>query len=165
MVTFIHKYDNTRPILQESFQQTPINYSDVKNLKGNIVSLQNNDSGMPAWIVSGRWKMIEIPSGNATRDLLFSANLTTVNIDGMTERKYRLSEFKVSDVDLKNRTAIIKGFTTMTTLGDKSSGTSVTNIPVILKIFNIRTILIEIDKRINSYISSSPIFGTVTDQG
>jgi hypothetical protein len=168
LVTFVHKYDNSRPILQESFQQVPINYSDLKNLKGNIISLQNNESGLPAWIVSGRWKMIDAPGSNLTANTLFSANLTTVSIYGTDENKYRLSEFKISDSNLKNRTATIRGLITMTTLGEKTSRSvnpTVTEIPITLKIFNVRTIMIKIDQRIKTNISNYPIFGTVTDQG
>jgi hypothetical protein len=167
VITFVHKYDNTRPILQESFQQIPINISDIENLKGNIVSLQNNDSGMPAWIISGRWKIIETPNDNTTGNKLFSANLTMVRTDGTSEHRHRLSEFTSSGVELKNRTATINGFTTLTTLGsDASSGipnTPIKNLPIIIKIFNLRTITIDIDKsKINHHFGNSPIFGTVT---
>lgn len=166
-VTFIHKYDNTRPILQESFQQTPINLSDIEDLKGNIVSLQNNDSGMPAWILSGRWKLTETPTSNASKGLSFSANITMVRTDGTDDHKHRLSEFKLSDVILKNRTATVSGYATMTTFGaETSSGisnTPIKEIPVSIRIFNIRTITIDIDKsKTSSHFGNSPVFGTVT---
>lgn len=43
IVTFAHNYDNSRPVLRQSFEDT-ININDIKDLKGNIVSLQFNKS-------------------------------------------------------------------------------------------------------------------------
>ena len=64
--TFNHKYDNSRPLAQEVIeQQRPINASEIMNLKGSIVSLQNDDSGAPEWILSGRWQ-IEPKTANST---------------------------------------------------------------------------------------------------
>ena len=38
--TFDHKYDYTRRMFKESFEELPVALSDIKNLKGNLVSLQ-----------------------------------------------------------------------------------------------------------------------------
>jgi hypothetical protein len=89
---------------------------------------------------------------------------------GTTDDKHRLSEFKLSYVDFKNGTVIVNDHVTMTTLGaDKLSGIgnpSIKDIPILIKIFNVRTITIGIDKnKINSHFGNCPIFGTVTDQG
>ena len=66
--TLNHNYDNSRPLAQEvAEQQRPINASEIMNLKGTVVSLQNDDSGVPEWILSGRWQ-IEPKTTNSTKN-------------------------------------------------------------------------------------------------
>ena len=55
--TFNHKYDYSRPTPQETSGQVIISNSDLEDLNGNLISLHNNGSMIPAWIVSGRWEI------------------------------------------------------------------------------------------------------------
>jgi len=86
--TFNHKYDYSRSLFQDSFGLRPVNISDIKNLKGNIINLQNDGSMIPAWIVSGKWKIFEIPSDNNitnasnTQNLKFNASITMTSLYG-----------------------------------------------------------------------------------
>ena len=57
--TFNHKYQ--QPSAQTLGLQS-INMSDLNNLKGEVVSIQNNASNYPEWIVTGRWKIFPASS-------------------------------------------------------------------------------------------------------
>ena len=58
LATFSYPNERTKLAAGESFQEIP----PIGQLKGTIVSIQNNDSGTQSWIISGRWKIIETPA-------------------------------------------------------------------------------------------------------
>ena len=55
--TFNHEYDYTRRIIGESVEAVPISLSDLKNLRGDIISVQVDKSNTPLWILSGKWRI------------------------------------------------------------------------------------------------------------
>ena len=61
-VTFTYQYGNTNQI---AGQDKSGMLSEIKNFKGNIVGVQNNDSGIQMWIISGRWKLTDAPVTHA----------------------------------------------------------------------------------------------------
>ena len=72
-VTFAYQYGSTNQI---AGQDKSGMLSETKNFKGNIVSVQNNDSVTQMWIISGRWKLTETPvtsANNSTQNAGFSA--------------------------------------------------------------------------------------------
>ncbi len=92
----------------------------IGQLKGTIVSIQNNDSGTQSWIISGRWKIIETPATGAntsTKNTGFSANLTMIKIDGTGSHRHRLTDFKLSDLHFKNGIYTLSGKVTLITQG------------------------------------------------
>ncbi len=170
LVTFTYQYDSTKQIVGESFQQKPGMFSEIKNLKGNILSVQNNDSGTQTWIISGRWKLSETPATSAntsTQNASFSANLTMIRIDGTNSHKHRLTDLKLSGLDFKNGTATVSGRITLTTEGNNEvsnlGSQPIIGIPVKIQIFNMRAITIDIDKnKVNNHFGNLPIYGIVT---
>ena len=68
--TFAHKYDISRPILRQSFEDIisskKIQLNDINGLKGNIISLQYNKSSMPVATISGKWQITEVHSQQYT---------------------------------------------------------------------------------------------------
>ncbi|HEX9317875.1 MAG TPA: hypothetical protein VF884_02965 [Nitrososphaeraceae archaeon] len=169
--TFDHKYDIARPIFQQSFEGRPINISDLKILKGNIVSLQYNGSESPAWILSGRWKLVVLDNNNTNYvkpDIRFTSNITMTNLDGTDSHKHKLTDFKLLNIEFKNRTAIINGTISLVTIGEESQssnlGQSISGVPISIKIMNIRTIGIYIDKdMVKHHFGESQIYGTVAE--
>ena len=141
----------------------------LKNLNGNIVSLQINDSFAPAWIMTGRWALNSMPNTGNNSDepnLKFNANLTMANVDGSNSHRHRLANFKLSDMTFQNRTAILGGTIALTTAGEEIKGfnkTRVNQIPVVIKIMNLHTISIDLNKNMTKgHFGDSPIFGKVT---
>ena len=165
--TFNHKYDNSRPIVQETSGQVPITVSDLEDLKGNIISLHGNGSIIPAWIVSGKWKIAESPSNSTnttTGNIKFNASITMTSIDGTNSHRHRLADFKLSNIMFQNKSATING-----TISFISSGSnigipeeSLKQIPISINIMNLRTISINMDnKMIKQHFGNSPIYGKI----
>ena len=166
--TFGHQYDYTRRIFRESFEEVPIALSDIKNLKGNIVSVQVDASNIPTWISYGRWK-INDPSANSTNNnssgLKLTANITMVSTNGSSEHRHRITDFKLTNLTFTDKSAIIQGNAAMISSGRGSMGfeTVITDLPITAKIENLRAISIDIDKNIvKQRFGKLPIFGTVT---
>ena len=163
--TFNHKYDYSRPLIGESLELKPINISDIKNLKGNIISLQNNGSIIPAWIISGKWNTLISDNNNETsnQNINFTANITMAKVDGTNTHMHKLRDFKLSNIMFQNRTSIINGTVTLTTTNGKVGiPISLSGVPVDIKITNLGTISIDIDrKKVYNHFGDSPIYGTV----
>jgi hypothetical protein len=166
--TFNHKYDYSRGRIEASFEQRAVNLSDIKNLKGSIVSLQNNDTSIPAWIVSGKWK-INVNSTNMTannnpEDLKFTATLSMTDINGISSHKHRFTDFKLTKIDFEKRNSTIDGTITLITSEDKQGiiDKSLASIPVHIKIINLRTVMVDIDKElVKHHFGNTPIYGKV----
>lgn len=168
--TFNHKYDFSRPLLQ-AIEQPSINISDLLNLKGNLISLQNNASNIPAWIVSGKWKISEIQSNDTntnsnsnTTTGNIGINITMASIDGTNSHKHKLRDFKLSNMTFQNRNSIINGTISVVSSGDAKGilGDRLTGVPIGIKIMNLETIIIDLDNKIvKGHFGNSPIYGKV----
>jgi hypothetical protein len=163
--TFNHKYEVSRPSMQGSLESPSVNLSDIQNLKGNIISLQNNDTNNPAWVLSGKWRMVEIPGNNTntntnttaalTHNLKFNASITMTSIDGTYDHRHKLVDFKLSNITFQNRDVIINGTISVVTSGDPSKILGI-------KIMNLMTIIIDMDKKmVKEHFGNSPMYGKV----
>lgn len=164
VATFHHKYDYSRPLLQASLEQSPINFSGIKGMKGEITSLQYNGSILPTWIATGRWRIggVLINNTNSTsQNVNFSANITMTNMDGSITQKEKLTDFKLLTGVFYNRTAIINGTITLIMPAGQMKE-NLSRIPIGIKIMNLRTISIDVDKELaKGQFGSSPIYGKV----
>jgi hypothetical protein len=165
--TFNHRYQ--QPSAQTSEQQ-PINISDLNNLKGEVVSIQNNASNYPDWIVTGRWKIIQASSdsqsnANLSSDkIIFNASLTMASIDGMESHRHRLTDFNLTSIAIQNRNAVINGTISLVTLGyDKGNlDSNITGIPISIKIMNLETMSIQMDGKVaREHFGNSPIYAKI----
>jgi hypothetical protein len=166
--TFNHKYDNSRPIVQEKIEQRPINITDIMNLKGSIISLQYNDSSSPEWILSGKWETSPLMENNTNRtgtpQIKFTSTITMTSIDGIKTHKHRLTDFKPLSMSIQNRTAIINGTISLVTSEDnfRIIDKRLENVPVGISIKNITTISIDMDKNsVKQHFGNFPIYGKV----
>jgi hypothetical protein len=152
--TFDHKYDYTRRMFKQSFEELPVAFSDIKNLKGTLVSLQYNGSHAPAWILTGRWKISDSDVSNNDNSILkFTAN------------KHRLINFKLLNLSFSGSSATLRGTISFTTSGTDPTGisTPILNLPITIKIENLRTMNLDIDKKLVKYhFGESPIYGAVS---
>lgn len=165
--TFNHEYDYTRRIIGESFEEVPIGLSDVNNLRGNIISVQVDKSNSPLWILSGKWRIDDFgenKTNNNASSLKLSANITMVGTNGTGEHKHRLINFTLTNLTFSNRLAIMNGTASLVTTENEQLGVPamIMNIPITTKIENLRTISIDIDKKMsNHHFAETPIFGSV----
>jgi hypothetical protein len=165
-VTFTYQYGSTNQI---SGQDKSGMLSETKNFKGNIVSVQNNDSGIQSWIISGRWKLTEAPvtsANTSTQNSGFAANLTMIKIDGTSSHKHRLTDFKLSDLYFKDGIYTVSGKVTLTTQGKdepRFGDQPIIGVPVKIQIFNMHAITIDIDKnKVKNHFGNLPVYGIVT---
>jgi hypothetical protein len=165
--TFNHKYDNSRPLIQEKIQRA-VNLTDIMNLKGNIISLQYNDSTTPTWMLSGKWQIEPVSNNNTNTnttgkpEIKFSSVITMSSIDGEKTHKHRLTDFKLSNISFQNRTAIINGTVSLITSEDDSGllDKRLENVPIGISINNLNSIRIDIDKSsVKQHFGDSPIYG------
>jgi len=165
--TFNHKYDLSQTSAQ---QQQPINVTDIQNLNGNIVSLHKNDTSDPAWIVSGKWKLAQIPNidtnntnNSKIQNIKFNASMVMESIDGIDSHRHRITDFNLSNMTFHNRDVTIDGTVNLTSPGGKQTlDKEIPNIPIRIKIFNLMTIIIEMEnKMVKEHFGDSPIYGKV----
>lgn len=166
-VTFNHKYDNSRPIVEGTAGQAPISVSDLEDLKGNLISLHGNGSIFPTWMVSGRWSIAESPSNSTnttSSNIKFNANVTMASVDGTGVHRHKLTGFNLSNSIFHNKSATINGTVSFTSSGSNIGipEENFNNIPIIIKIMNLRTISINLDnKMVNQHFGNSPIYGKI----
>lgn len=166
-ITFNHEYDNSRPIVEGTAGQVPISVSDLEDLKGNLISLHGNGSIFPTWMVSGRWSIDQSPSNSintTSNNIKFNANVTMASVEGIGVHRHKLTGFNLSNILFHNKSATINGTVSFT-----SSGSNIgvpeedfNNIPIIIKIMNLRTISINIENNIvKQHFGNSPIYGKI----
>ena len=165
--TFNHTYQ--QPSAQ-TLEGRPINMSDLNNLKGEVVSIQNNASNNPEWILTGRWKIFQASSdsqsnANFTSDkITFNASLTMESIDGTESHRHRLTDFNLSKIALQNRNALINGTISLITLGyDRGNlDNNITGIPISIKIMNLETMSIQLDSKVvREHFGNSSIYAKI----
>src|SRR5689334_6461692 len=73
------------------------NKPNSNSLKGAITSIQNDQSGKPAWIVSGVFK-IDNYSNNSktTTSPILNATFYMIKLDGTSSHTHTVSDFKIT---------------------------------------------------------------------
>jgi hypothetical protein len=168
-------YDNSRIIAMMKRPHFEIRITNIPiiSAKGNIASLQDNETGKPLWILSGVWTMninntmqskqsqVDQASFNKTTSVIFHASFAMVNIiDGIEKHTYKISNFKIAgDGPINNAvSSTFNGTATITT--DKDL---IKNIPITVKIMKGRAISIWLPpKKGNDQFWNGPIYGDVT---
>ena len=141
---------------------------------GTISSIQNDESGTPAWILSGLWKGaltnmdksnpdFSTPTvSNNNKDNLptatFEAEFDMVKLNGSALHKHSIYNFTLADIskiDDKNYQA--NGTATVT-----MKDGPVNNVPLSIKSMNNNVISIWIDPtKVNNHFGNTPIFGLI----
>ena len=141
---------------------------------GTISSIQNDESGTPAWILSGLWKGaltnmdksnpdFSTPTvNNNNKDNLptatFEAEFDMVMLNGSALHKHSIYNFTLADiskVDDKNYQA--NGTATVT-----MKDGPVNNVPLSIKSMNNNVISIWVDPtKVNNHFGNTPIFGLI----
>ncbi|HEX2409104.1 MAG TPA: hypothetical protein VHJ38_18020 [Nitrososphaeraceae archaeon] len=141
---------------------------------GTISSIQNDESGTPAWILSGLWKGALTNMDKSNPDLstptvnnnnndnlptaTFEAEFDMVMLNGSALHKHSIYNFTLADiskVDDKNYQA--NGTATVT-----MKDGPVNNVPLSIKSINDNVISIWIDPtKVNNHFGNTPIFGLI----
>ena len=141
---------------------------------GTISSIQNDESGTPAWILSGLWKgaltnmdksspdfsapTVSNNNNNNLPTATFEAEFEMVMLNGSALHKHSIYNFTLADiskVDDKNYQA--NGTATVT-----MKDGPVNNVPLGIKSMNNNVISIWIDPtKVNNHFGNTPIFGLI----
>jgi hypothetical protein len=162
-------------IFTQSYQAAsyPQQYQRGNHTFGIISSMQNDESGQPAWIVAGHWTStlagnntvnVNQTTANTTRAPFggspFDMQIEMVRIDGSAGHTHSITNFVVANVSQPdNMTKVFNG--TSTASMEKGP---VTDIPTTIRIIGDKVISIWIDpSRIESHYGNTPIYGLVMD--
>lgn len=137
---------------------------------GTISSIQNDESGNPAWVVSGHWKANllsnqsnvssqgNIPSSSGPT---FNAAVEMIMLNGMAAHTHTITNFVLANTSMPNNmTRIFNG----TSTASMREG-PVTDIPTGISIMGDKVISIWLDpSKINNHFGNTPIYGTVMNE-
>ena len=138
----------------------------ANSLKGDFASIQNNQQGVPAWIVAGNWTMnlsgplpnsSSSPTVNATS---FDGSIRMVLLNGSSAHEHKLSDFKqtTSAYNATGNSTTFNGTMTVT-LRDGPHP----NVPASIKIMQDKTISVWFEPAsVDNHFGNTPIFGTVS---
>ena len=137
---------------------------------GAISSLQNDESGNPAWVVSGHWKANLLSNqsnvtsqGNRSSSSgpTFNASFEMIMLNGMAAHTHTITNFVLANTSMPNNmTRIFNG----TSTASMREG-PVTDIPTGITIMGDKVISIWLDpSKINNHFGNTPIYGTVMNE-
>ena len=160
-----------------SHQSNPATAFPQQNNSGNqtfgvISSIQNDESGRPAWVVTGHWTStllgdISVNTGQASGNTTtpfegspFNMQLEMVRFDGSASHTHSITNFVVANVSQPNNiTKIFNG--TSTASMEKGP---VTDIPTSIRTMGDKVISVWLDpSRIENHYGNTPIYGLVMD--
>jgi hypothetical protein len=137
---------------------------------GTISSLQNDESGNPAWVVSGHWKANLLSNqsnvtsqGNRSSSSgpTFNASFEMIMLNGTAAHTHTITNFVLANTSMPNNmTRIFNG----TSTASMREG-PVTDIPTGISIMGDKVISIWLDpSKINNHFGNTPIYGTVMNE-
>lgn len=150
----------------------PQPYQSENDTFGVISSIQNDESGKPAWIVTGNWKtsLLSDFSSNASQATAnatsafagspFSTQVEMVRLDGTAGHTHTITNFILANASQPdNMTKVFNG----TSTASMREG-PVTDIPTSIKITGDKVISIWLDpSRIDNHYGNTPMYGIVMD--
>ena len=161
-------------IFTQSYPVTafPQQYRGENQIFGVISSIQNDESGQPAWIVTGPWTTTLLsdssanasqPMGNATGPFggsPFNTQVQMVRLDGTAGHTHTITNFVLANVSQPNNmTKVFNG----TSTASMREG-PVTDIPTTIRIMGDKVISIWLDpSRIENHYGNTPLYGLVMD--
>jgi hypothetical protein len=150
----------------------PQQYQGRNQTFGVISSIQNDESGQPAWIVTGPWTTTLLSNStanvsqatpNATVPFAaspFNTQLQMVMLDGTAGHTHTITNFVLANVSQPNN--MIKVFNGTSTASMREG--PVTDIPTTIRIMGDKVISIWLDpSSIENHYGNTPIFGLVMD--
>lgn len=141
---------------------------------GTISSIQNDESGTPAWILSGLWKgaltnmdksnpdfSTPTVSNNKNDNLptaTFEAEFDMVMLNGSALHKHSIYNFTLADISKVDDNNYQANGTATVTMKDGP----VNNVPLSIKSMNNNVLSVWIDPtKVNNHFGNTPIFGLI----
>jgi hypothetical protein len=160
-------------LIQQNYKANaiPQQYRSENITFGAISSIQNDESGKPAWVVTGRWKgnlMSENSSnagmGNTTSPFArspFDTQIEMVRLNGTAGHTHTITNFILANISQPdNMTKVFNG----TSTASMREG-PVTDIPTSIKIMGDKVISIWLDpSKIDNHYGNTPIYGIIIDE-
>lgn len=135
-------------------------------LKGNytfgiINSIQNDEEGNPAWIVSGHWKsnlLNDTQTGPENKHSIFDTSFKMIKFDGTAKHTHTITNFTLNESsNPTNMTTVINGTATMSMEDDL-----ITDIPTAITFANDKVVSIWLDpSSINNHLGNTPLYGLI----
>jgi hypothetical protein len=154
---------------EEHMSQVPP-FSQTSNFTfGDIASIQNDESGKPAWIAQGHWKgnlLTFNQTNNATvtqgqSAAIFSADFRMVMLNGSGSHSHAITNFNLTHTaSYPNGTKLFNG---TTTISMKES--PATNVPTVIKISGEVISIFPDPSKLNNHFGNTPIYGLVEEAG
>jgi hypothetical protein len=165
------------PRLPLPFGQQP--FAQAGNFSfGPIASIQNNESGQPAWVVTGFWRgnlfsfnettiattTAENGDGNASSaaaGAVFNANLRMIMLDGSEAHTHVITNFRLSNVSSNNE----NGTTTYT--GNSTISlpeTAFEDVPTTIKISGEIISIFPDPSSVDEHYGNTPIYGVIIQE-
>ena len=132
------------------------------NASGSIASLQNDQSGKPEWILSGRWSMkmisVQSPPPPSTSTVAFNSSFGMVKLDGSGKHSHKISNFKLIGSPISNNKTITFNGTGTISMKDGPHN----DVPISIKIIDKGAIIISMDPaQVTNHFGNTPIYGNV----
>ena len=169
--------NNQRPRLPLPFGQQP--FVQAGNFSfGPIASIQNNESGQSAWVVTGFWRgnllsfnettiattTTENGDGNASSvaaAAVFNANLRMIPLNGSEAHTHVITNFRLSNVSSNNE----NGTTTYT--GNSTISTpkaAFEDVPTTIKVSGEIISIFPDPSKVNEHFGNTPIYGVIATE-
>jgi len=162
----ISGYDN---IVHAAAYPYPVSDGKGEYRFGTISSIQNDENGIPAWIVSGNWKSnlstnqsVIGDQGNETfPGSSFNAQFEMVRFNGSADHTHTITNFVVANSSqIDNAMLTVNGTTTASLRGGP-----ITDIPTSISIIGDKVISIWLDpSKIDNHYGNTPIYGQVMNE-
>jgi hypothetical protein len=140
---------------------------------GTISSIQNDENGIPAWILSGLWKGALTNTDKSNQDFstpnvsnnndnlptaAFEAEFDMVMLNGSALHKHSIYNFTLADImKIDDNYYQVNGTATVT-----MEDGPVNNVPLSIKSMNNNVISIWVDPtKVNNHFGNTPIFGLI----
>ena len=146
--------------------------------RGTIASVQNNNDGKPAWVVSGLWRgsLTNMTSGAAMMSSSSANNTTTtsktnlptatfntvfdmVMLNGSALHKHQISNFMLAGMSMPNEKISVYNGTATISMKEGP----VNDVPISIRTLNDNVISIWVDPaKTMNHFGNTPIYGTIT---
>ena len=163
---------NGTALAQQPFRFNPFR-ENINYTFGAISSVQDDNNGKPAWILTGFWKTNLInqtaatttPTGSANGSLLqggsanlFTASFRMIMTNGSAMHTHTIADFILKNKSMPNKTTTVFNGTASASLKEGI----VTDVPISLKVMNNSVISIWLDPvKVKNHYGNTPIFGIV----